>query len=107
LVQQTVLDQLSAGDTFKTGWVRQILKEREPLICALKTLKIVEKIFPTDSNFLLVKVNDANGIYKKLVDQGVIVRNRDSVSLCGNCLRITVGTKEENNVLINSLKLLK
>jgi len=67
----------------------------------------VEKIYPSDANFLLVKVNDANGIYKNLVDKGVIVRNRNSISLCGNCLRITVGTKEENDFLIDSLKMLK
>jgi len=107
LVQQTVLEQLSSGDSFKTGWVNQILMEREPLATALNALPMVEKVYPSDANFLLVKVNDANGIYKKLVDKGVIVRNRNSISLCGNCLRITVGTKEENSVLIDSLKLLK
>jgi len=107
LVQQTVLEQLNAGDAYKTKWVNQILKEREPLVAALKTLPVVEKIYPSDANFLLVKVNNANGIYKKLVDKGVIVRNRNSISLCGNCLRITVGTKEENAALIDSLKMLK
>ena len=107
LVQQTVLEQLSGGDSFKTGWVSQILSERKPLATALNALPMVEKVYPSDANFLLVKVNDANGIYKKLVDKGVIVRNRNSISLCGNCLRITVGTKEENSVLIDSLKLLK
>ena len=107
LVQQTVFEQLSSGDKFKTGWVNQILEEREPLIAALKTLSLAEKVYPSDANFLLVKVDDANGIYKKLVDKGVIVRNRNSVSLCGNCLRITVGNKEENSLLIESLKMLK
>jgi len=107
LVQQAVLEQLSAGDTFKAEWTNQILKEREPLAAALKMLPLVEKIYPSDANFLLVKVNDANGIYKKLVEKGVIVRNRNSVTLCGNCLRITVGTKKENSLLINSLKMLK
>ena len=107
LVQQTISDQLIAGDAFKTEWVNKILQEREPLAVALKELPIVEKVYPSDANFLLVKVDDANGIYRKLVDKGVIVRNRNSVSLCGNCLRITVGTQEENKVLINSLKMLK
>jgi len=107
LVQQTILEQLCAGDTFKTEWVNQVLKEREPLAAALKALPVVEKIYPSDANFLLVKVNDANSIYKNLVDKGVIVRNRNSISLCGNCLRITVGTKEENGSLIDSLKMLK
>ena len=107
LVQQTVFEQLSSGDKFKTGWVNQIIEQREPLASALKTLSLVEKIYPSDANFLLVKVDDANGIYKKLVDKGVIVRNRNSISLCGNCLRITVGNKEENSLLFESLKMLK
>jgi histidinol-phosphate aminotransferase len=107
LVQQTVLEQLNIGDTFKIEWVNQILKERESLSIALKTLPMVEKVYPTDANFFLVKVNVADKIYKQLVDEGIIVRNRNSISLCGNCLRITVGTKEENNVLINCLKMLK
>ena len=107
LVQQTVFEQLNLGDTFKTEWVNQILKERELLAVTLSSVPIVEKVYPSDANFLLVKVNDANGIYKKLVDMGIIVRNRNSVSLCGNCLRITVGTKEENDILVNALKILK
>jgi histidinol-phosphate aminotransferase len=107
LVQQTVLEQLSSGDTFKTEWVNQILGEREPLTVALKALQIVEKVYPSDANFLLVKVNDANGIYKRLVDKGVIVRNRNSISLCGNCLRITIGTKKENISLIDTFLMLK
>jgi histidinol-phosphate aminotransferase len=106
IVQQTVIEQLNSNK-LKTGWVNQILEERKPLIAALKTLSFVEKVYPSDANFLLVKVTDANGIYKDLVDKGVIVRNRNSVSLCGNCLRITVGNKEENSFLINSLKNVK
>jgi len=106
IVQQTVLEQLNSGDTFKNEWVKRILEERKTLSFALKELPSVERVYPSDANFLLVKVNDANGIYKKLVDCGVIVRNRHSVSLCGNCLRITVGTKEENSILIDSLKII-
>ena len=104
LVQYAVLYQLNEGDVYKNQWVQEILKERESLTNDLNNLPIVEKIYPSDANFLLVKVNDANGIYKTLVDQSIIVRNRNSVSLCGNCLRITVGTKEENETLINCLK---
>jgi histidinol-phosphate aminotransferase len=66
-------------------------------------LPFVEKIYPTDANFLLVRVDDADGLYKKLADKGVIVRNRNSVSLCAGCLRITVGTDEENKILIETL----
>jgi len=107
LVQVTVLNRLSVGSDYKNQWVEQLLSEREDLAWKLKTLSVVEKVYPSDANFLLVKVNDANGIYKKLVDKSIIVRNRNSVSLCGNCLRITVGTEEENELLIDSLKMLK
>ena len=104
LVQDTILDQLDVGSDYKNHWVGLILEERKFLADALKNLPVVEKIYPSDANFLLVKVNDANAIYKKLVGKGVIVRNRSSVSLCGDCLRITVGAGEENEFLINALK---
>ena len=107
LVQHTILDQLDTGNNYKNFWVKETLSEREDLSVALERLPMVEKVYHSDANFLLVKVNDANSIYKKLVDKGIIVRNRNSVSLCGNCLRITVGTVEENEILINSLKMLK
>jgi len=107
LVQQTILDQLDVGNHHKNQWVKLILKERKQLADALKTISVVEKVYPSDANFLLVKVNDANGIYKKLVDKSIIVRNRNSVSLCGNSLRITVGTDKENELLIDYLILLK
>jgi len=106
-VQYEVLRQLDVGSDYKKEWVRMILEEREYLISNLIRLHIVEKIYPSDANFLLVKVNDADGIYKYLVDRGIIVRNRSSVSLCGNCLRITVGKEDENIKLIDSLKMLK
>jgi len=83
--------------------VEILLQERTKLIDSLKELKIVEHIYPTDSNFVLVKVNDANATYNYLVDKGIIVRNRSSVSLCLDCLRITVGTPEENEILIQAL----
>lgn len=87
-----------------TEWVKILLNERSVLIQELKQLAIVQHIYPTDSNFVLVKVNDASEIYNYLVDKGIIVRNRSSVSLCLGCLRITVGTPEENKILINVLK---
>ena len=65
-------------------------------------MKITEKVYPSDANFLLVKVKNANYIYNKLVDKSIIVRNRSSV--IDNCLRITVGTRSENNKLVNALK---
>jgi len=104
LVQNTILKELEVGSDCKNQWVERILSERKNLATALNKLKIVEKIYHSDANFLLVKVKDANKIYKKLIDQSVVVRNRNSVSLCGNCLRITAGTEEENNFLIEALK---
>lgn len=85
-------------------WISTLLKGRDYLKNELPKLSFVEKIYPTDANFLLVKVDDANRLYKQLADKGVIVRNRNSVSLCAGCLRITVGTDEENRILIETLR---
>jgi len=106
LIQKTISNQLHSGNERKNQWVKEILNEREHLSATMQTLPIIEKVYPSDSNFLLVKVKNANGIYKNLVDKGIIVRNRHSVSLCGNCLRITVGKIEENDKLIDCLKML-
>jgi len=85
-------------------WVETLLHERTRLRKMLSELGCVVKIYPTDANFLLVKVVDANAIYRQLVNEGIIVRNRNSVALCGNCLRISVGTPDENDALIKELK---
>jgi histidinol-phosphate aminotransferase len=89
------------------NWIKEILKERDALVIALKSFDFVIDIYPSDANFILVKTADADGIYKYLTEQGIIVRNRNKVELCESCLRITVGTNEENQALINSLKKLK
>ena len=103
LTQDYALKMLeNAGNVAE--WVKILLRERERLQCRLDELRCVEKIYPSDANFLLVKVTDADAIYRKLVERGVIVRNRHSVSLCGNCLRITVGTPSENDTLIMELQ---
>ncbi|HEV8282856.1 MAG TPA: histidinol-phosphate transaminase [Chitinophagaceae bacterium] len=81
----------------------ELVKEREVLTEALVNLSLVEKVYPSDANFLLVKVNDAVGIYKKLLDQGIVVRDRSRIELCEGCLRITVGTTEENKTLLYAL----
>jgi histidinol-phosphate aminotransferase len=88
-------------------WIRTILNERPVIIKALRTLPVIERIYPTDANFFLAKVTDADSIYRYLVTKGIIVRNRNSVSLCGNCLRITVGTPEEDKTLFEALKTYK
>lgn len=81
-----------------------ILKGRTFLERGLRELPCVLKIYPSDANFILVRVTDANGIYQRLVDKGIIVRNRTNVTLCEGCLRITVGTQTENEQLLNELQ---
>jgi histidinol-phosphate aminotransferase len=88
----------------KEEWVRVILKERSIFLAQMQQLSVVETIYATDANFFLTKVTDADKIYRYLVAKGIIVRNRNNVSLCGNCLRITVGTPQENKILIDALK---
>ena len=85
-------------------WVGMLLLERKRLIEAFKMLPICEKVYPTDANFFLAKMTDAQTIYNYLVDKGIIVRNRTRVSLCLNCLRVTIGTKSENNELLAALR---
>jgi len=84
-------------------WVKMLLQELARLRNGLSKLSCVKKIYPSDANFLLVQVSDANAVYAHLARNGVIVRNRSAVSLCGNCLRITVGTPSENDELIHAL----
>jgi histidinol-phosphate aminotransferase len=89
--------------TEETGeQVAKIKKERERLSSSLMKMKITEKVFPSDANFLLVKVSDPNFVYNFLVNRNIITRNRSSV--VDGCLRITVGRRSENNKLINALK---
>lgn len=81
-----------------------IIEQREFLINHLKTINCVTKVFPSDANFILVRVDDANLRYNQLIDNGIVVRNRTTQPLCENCLRFTVGTKSENLKLISILK---
>lgn len=103
LTQEQALKVLANADQVKS-WVDVLLNERQVLVDQLAQLSYVQKIYPSDANFVLVKVGDANGIYNKLVEQGIIVRNRHSVTLCEGCLRITVGTPEENKTLLDVMK---
>jgi len=103
LTQNFVGEQLDYEDR-KNEWVRMLLEQRSYLEKELKKLPFVEKVYPTDANFLLVKVPDAKGTYQYLVDKGIIVRNRNTVSLCQGGLRITVGTLKENQTLITELQ---
>jgi histidinol-phosphate aminotransferase len=84
-------------------WIKITVAERERLSSELTKISLVIKVYPSDANFILVKVTDAQKTYNDLVDKGIIVRDRSKVSLCEGCLRITVGTAEENNELISVL----
>ena len=103
LTQEHVINILDAAEKVDK-WVKTLINERVILENGLSKLPLVEKIYPTDANFVLVKVYDANAIYQYLVEKGIIVRNRSTVSLCGNCIRITVGTSIENERLIEALE---
>jgi histidinol-phosphate aminotransferase len=86
-----------------TKWVKIIINEREKLAESLQKLPFVVKVYPSDANFLLVKMHDANGIHNYLMERGIIVRNRTKVHLCEDSLRITVGSPSENEILIKAL----
>jgi len=98
--QKAALRKLDKVEECKSQVIK-IKKERERLSANLKKMKITEKVYPSDANFLLVKVKNANYLYNTLVDKNIIVRNRNSV--INNCLRITLGTRSENNKLVNAL----
>lgn len=103
LTQKQALEALK--DPYEVDkWVKIILQERLRMIQAFKDLPICEKVYNTDANFFLAKMKDAQKTYDYLVDKGIIVRNRTRISLCGNCLRITIGTKSENQDLLAALR---
>lgn len=83
--------------------IRILVSERERLDLELRKLTTVLDIYPSDANFLLVKVKDAKGLYNALLTEGIVVRDRSSVTLCEGCLRITVGTETENNRLLAAI----
>ena len=103
LTQERAISVLS--DPFEVDrWVQLILQERERMVEAFRQLPICKQVYPTDANFFLARVSDAQGIYDYLVERGIIVRNRTRVQLCHNCLRITVGTRAENSELLSALR---
>jgi histidinol-phosphate aminotransferase len=85
-------------------WVKKLIEEREKMTKYLAKLHFVTKIYPSDANFLLVSMTDARGIYNYLVENGIIVRDRSKIHLCDNSLRITIGTMDEDIVLLQALK---
>ena len=86
------------------NWTRTTVVQRESLSEAFAVLPFTEKVYPPDANFILVKMTGARAIYQYLTGKGIIVRDRSTVILCDDCLRITIGTPEENNLLLEALK---
>ena len=103
LTQKRALDRLEDKVKVKSE-IQSIIAQREELLKVLLDIKFVEKIYPTEANFILVKVDDANKRYDELIAKGIVIRNRTTQPLCENSLRFTVGTEQENMKLIEALK---
>ncbi len=106
LTQQSAIEQLRNTGKIKSN-LSSLKEEKESLLKALVQVNFIERTFPTDANFILIKVDDAEKRYSQLLENGIVVRNRSSQPLCENSLRITIGTNSENTKLINTLKTLK
>jgi len=103
LTQQRALKRLLTKNKVRNE-IDKILEQREKLLGKLKSISFIEEIYPTEANFILVKVDDANKRYNELISKGIVIRNRTTQPLCENCLRLTVGTTSENIKLIKALK---
>ena len=103
LTQQRALERLSEPEKIK-GEITSIMDQRAELLKVLVDVKFVEKIYPTEANFILIKVDDANKRYDELIAKGIVIRNRTTQPLCENTLRLTIGTEVENKKLIEVLK---
>ena len=106
LTQKRAMEEVMQHDRVQE-WVNSILRERTRLMDEFAKLDCTLRVYPSDANFFLARVKDAKATYDYLVDCGIIVRNRSKIALCGNSLRVTVGTAPENNALIDALKKFK
>jgi histidinol-phosphate aminotransferase len=102
LTQQKALELVKKNEEVKK-WVKLLIAERKKMSDLLRDFPFVVEIFPSDANFLLVKMYDARGIYEYLVESGIIVRDRSKIDLCENSLRITIGSSSENETLLHAL----
>ena len=105
LTQQAAIEALQNNEV--SDQVSSILREREKLANALASCFFVKKIYPSDANFILIKVDDANKRYDELLRHGIVIRNRTTQLGCENCLRISLGTPAENKQLLTLLNTLK
>jgi histidinol-phosphate aminotransferase len=103
LTQLRALERLNSPEKIKLE-ITSIIAQRKLLLTTLEKVKFVEKIYPTEANFILIKVDDANKRYNELIAKGIVIRNRTTQPLCENTLRLTIGTEEENKKLMEILK---
>lgn len=103
LTQQRAIEQLKNYEKVQNQ-IQSILKERDVLINKLEGVSFVSEIYPSDANFVLAKVDNASKRYDELIEKGIVIRNRTTQPGCENCLRFTVGTENENEILIKALK---
>ena len=103
LTEKKAIEKI-ASTCLDNSQIKETILERNKLEKSLEDLPFIKKVYPSDSNFLLVKVDNANKVYKHLLKNGIVVRNRSQIRGCEECLRITVGTPNQNNLLINVLK---
>lgn len=101
--QKLALGALDNTDKIN-DWIKTIVDEREKISLNISSLPFVLKIYPSEANFILVKLKDPAAIYNYLISKEIIIRDRSKIELCEGCLRITIGTKEENELLLNTLK---
>lgn len=102
LTQKRALERLANPEKIILE-IKSIIAQRETLFKVLQEVKFIEKIYPTEANFILIKVDDANKRYKELIAKGIVIRNRTTQPLCSNCLRLTIGTEIENMKLMEAL----
>ena len=103
LTQERAIEMLQSPYEVEK-WVKLLLQERIRVMESFSILPICQRVYPTDANFFLAKMTDAPAIYDYLIREGIIVRNRSRVTLCDNCLRVTIGTKTENSQLLAALR---
>jgi histidinol-phosphate aminotransferase len=103
LTQKRALDRLDNSEKIKSE-IESIIAQRETLLKVLLNVNFAKKIYPTEANFILIKVDNANKRYDELIAKGIVIRNRTTQPLCDNCLRLTVGTEIENKKLIAALQ---
>ncbi len=102
LTQKTALELLS-DERQKEDWVNVLLKEKAVMLNKMESYSFVDKIYPSDANYLLIKTQNPRDIYRFLIDEGVVIRDRSTVTLCEGCLRITIGSEQENSALYYGL----